>query len=85
MMLPRHEYGARGIMSHVIAFPTPVPRDAAVCEPRAGELVAFGRNDIATVLETIELLRESGLTDMLDAFNRGPVVARGRRAAAPSR
>jgi hypothetical protein len=84
MMLPRHEYGARGIMSHVIAFPTPVPR-AAVGEPRAGELFAFGRNDIATVLETIELLRESGLTDMLDAFNRGPVVARGRRAGAPSR
>ncbi len=81
MLVPITTMSRVGIMSQIISFPTPAPRDGAVREICAGELVPFGRNDLATVIETIGLLRDAGLTDMLDEFNRGPVVTRRRRAA----
>ena len=68
-------------MSHIIAFPTPARRESVPGEAFAGELVAFGRNDIDTVIETICLLREAGRSDMLDEYNRGPIVPRRRRAS----
>ena len=75
-------------MGHVIAFRSPPRRDADAvasdASTRAGDLVAFGRNDVATVIETICLLRESGRGDLLDAFNRGPALERrARRRASP--
>jgi hypothetical protein len=69
-------------MSQIIAFPTPTRREAVPGAVYAGELVAFGRNDIETVIETISLLREGGLSDMLDEYHRGPIVPRRRRASA---
>ena len=68
-------------MSQIIAFPTPARRESVLGVAFAGELVAFGGNDIETVIETICLLREAGRGDMLDDYNRGPIVPRRRRRA----